>query len=49
MNVHQAKPLTWWTGNRCGAVFVRLPLLGQFSFAWQQNMPRHRSESGRKA
>lgn len=34
------KPLYWWFGNGCGAIGVRVPLLGQFSFAWQKNMPR---------
>ena len=47
MNVYQSKPLTWWTGNGCGAVFVRLPLLGQFSFAWQRNMPWRTSDARR--
>jgi len=39
MNVFGSKPLYWWFGNRCGAIGARLPLLGQFHFAWQANMP----------
>lgn len=46
-NAFAAKPLYWWTGNACGAFGIRLPIIGQISFAWQANM-RDRSATDRQ-
>lgn len=39
-NVYGSRPLYWWIGKSgSGAIGIRIPLLGQFHFAWQKNMP----------
>jgi hypothetical protein len=44
---YRIAPLAWWTGNGCGSVHLRLPVVGCLTFAWQENMRRNRASSTR--